>query len=204
MAEVDQSNMKDSVIGVLNYIAGSPFRLFVVVILMVLCFSGYFIYENQSFLLQAYQKKKDLPKMDSGRYEEVSKMLIKSAGANLVTIFEVDPILNQRKLVRIFDKDGRIRDLDGQLTPLFSGNSANNKNAIALMAGEVPCGEYLRPQSMVGIFYINHGVTYTCRVSVPSSPFAFIGQITATFEQKPDDNVRDFMIIAGDSLLELK
>ena len=204
MAEIEQGNMRDSVLGVLNYIAGSPFRLLVVVILMVLCFSGYFIYENQGFLLQAYQKKRDLPKMDSSRYEDVSKMLIKSTGANLVTIFEVDPILNQRKLVRIYDKDGRIKDLDGQMTPLFSSNSANNKNAISLMAGEVPCGEYLKPQSMVGIFYINHGVTYACRVSVPSSPFAFIGQITAAFEQKPNDDVTTYMTIAGDALLEVK
>jgi hypothetical protein len=204
MAEVDQGNMKDSVIGVLNYVASSPFRLLVVVVLMVLCFTGYFIYQNQGFLLQAYQKRRDLPKMDSGKYEDVAKMLIKQTGANLVVIFEVDPILNQRKLARIFSKDGRVKDFDGDVTPLFSGNEANNRGAIALMAGEVPCGDYTKPQSLIGIFYIQNGVTYACRVSVPSNPNQFIGQITVTWEQKPAGGMEDFMRIAGDALLEVK
>jgi hypothetical protein len=57
MAEVEQGNAKDTLLGVLNYI-DSPFKLGVVVLLFVLAFSGYFVYSNQAFLLAAYDKKK--------------------------------------------------------------------------------------------------------------------------------------------------
>jgi hypothetical protein len=188
---------------VLSYV-DSPFKLGAIVVMGVLAFVGYFVYNNQQFLLSAYDKKKSLPVMESSKFDDTSKMLIKNTGANLVAIFEVDMVLNTRKLVRLYEKDGRVKSMDGFQTTLLSNNDANNKDAISLMAGGVPCGEYKKPQSTLGLYYIDKGITYTCRVSVPSNPNAFIGQITLGWEQKPSIEVEHFLRIAGDDLLQVK
>jgi hypothetical protein len=188
---------------VLSYV-DSPFKLGAIVVMAVLTFGGYLVYENQAFLIQAYDKKKSMPVMDSNKFDETAKMLMKNTGAQMVVIFEVDMILNQRKVLRMFDKDGRIKQFDGVTTPLFSNNDANNKDAIALMAGETPCHAYTKPRSLLSIYYMEKGITYACRVSVPSSPNAFIGQITIGFDQKPSMEVDHYLRIAGDDLLQAK
>jgi len=195
--KLDANNTLTQVLGYVN----SPFKLFAIVIMAVLAFSGYFVWQNQGFLMQAYEKKKSLPVMNSSKYEDVSKMLIKSTGATLVAIFEVDLMLNTRTLVRVYDKDGRIKTMDGYKTPLLSNSDSANKDAIALMAGQVPCHEYTVPRSILGIFYIDKGVNYICRVSVPSSPNAFIGQITVGFDKKPTIEMENYLRIAGDDLM---
>ena len=196
-------NPNSTITQVLSYV-DSPFKLGAIVVMGVLAFVGYFVYNNQEFLLSAYDKKKSLPVLESSKFEDASKMLMKNTGANLVVIFEVDMVLNTRKLIRLYTKDGRVKTMDGFVTTLLSNNDANNKDAIALMSGHVPCGEYTKPQSMLGIYYIEKGVTYTCRVSVPSNPNHFIGQITLGFEQKPSIEVEHFLRIAGDDLLQPK
>jgi hypothetical protein len=188
---------------VLSYV-DSPFKLGAIVVMGVLAFAGYFIYNNQQFLLSAYEKKKSLPVMESNKFDDTSKMLMKNTGANLVVIFEVDMVLNTRKVVRIYDKDGRIKSWDGVTTPILSNNDANNKDSIALMAGEVPCHAYTKPRSALSIYYMERGMTYACRVSVPSNPSAFIGQITLLWEQKPSIEIEHYLRIAGDDLLQAK
>ena len=196
-------NPNSTLTQVLSYV-DSPFKLAAIVVMGVLAFMGYWINSNQEFLLSAYDKKKSLPSMESSKFDDTSKMLIKNTGANLVAIYEIDMVLNTRKLTRLYTKDGRVKTLDGYVTTLLSNNDANNKDAISLMSGHVPCGEYTKPQSMLGIYYIEKGVTYTCRVSVPSNPNHFIGQITLGFEQKPSIEVEHFLKIAGDDLLQVK
>jgi hypothetical protein len=188
---------------VLSYV-DSPFKLGAIVVMGVLAFAGYFIYNNQQFLLSVYEKKKSLPVMESSKFDDTSKMLMKNTGANLVVIFEVDMVLNTRKVVRMYDKDGRIKQWDGVTTPILSNNDANNKDSIALMAGEVPCHLYTKPRSALSIYYMERGMTYACRVSVPSNPSAFIGQITLLWEQKPSSDVENYLRIAGDDLLQVK
>jgi hypothetical protein len=188
---------------VLSYV-DSPFKLGAIVVMGVLAFAGYFIYNNQQFLLSAYEKKKSLPVMESSKFDDISKMLMKNTGANFVVIFEVDMVLNTRKVVRMYDKDGRIKSWDGVTTPILSNNDANNKDSIALMAGEVPCHAYTKPRSALSIYYMERGMTYACRVSVPSNPSAFIGQITLLWEQKPNVEIEHYLRIAGDDLLQVK
>jgi hypothetical protein len=203
MADIDQSQVKGYLDSLLTYI-DRPWKVAAIAFLAVLSFVGYFIYSNQAFFLSAYEKKQSLPVMDSSKFDDTAKMLIKKTGANLVVIFEVDMILNQRKVVRMFDKDGRIKQWDGATTPLFSNNDANNKDAIALMAGQTPCHEYTVPRSIISMYYMDRGIKSACRVSVPSSPNAFIGQITLGFIEKPGADVEHFLRIAGDDLLLVK
>jgi hypothetical protein len=183
---METKETKDTLLGVLNYVS-SPFKLFVVVLLGVLGFIGYFVYTHQGVMVGAYLKSRELPKLDESRFDIVASMLFKETKAEIVSIFTVDPILNRRVLVRAYAKDGgRHKLLEGTNVGLFSGNQANNADVVKLMAGEVPCGQYLRPQSEAGLWYIHQGVRYTCRVSVPPDISQFIGQITVGWTAEPD------------------
>jgi hypothetical protein len=200
---MDNKDTKDTLMGVLSYI-NSPFKLFVVVLLGVLCFIGYFVYTHQGIMVGAYLKSKELPKLDESRFDIAASMLFRETKAETVSIFSVDPILNRRVLVRAYAKDGgRQKLLEGTNVGLFSGNHSNNSDVIKLMAGEVPCGAYLRPQSEAGLWYIHQGVRYTCRVSVPPDISQFIGQATVGWATEPEDMdyVRSIMEVVARGLI---
>jgi hypothetical protein len=203
---VNEDKAKDTLMGVLSYI-NSPFKLFVVVLLGILCFIGYFVYTHQGIMVGAYLKSRELPKLDESRFDLAASMLFRETKAETVSIFAVDPILNKRVLVRAYAKDGgRQKLLEGTNVGLFSGNQANNADVVKLMAGEVPCGAYLRPQSEAGLWYIHQGVRYTCRVSVPPDINSFIGQITTGYLTEPEDMeyVRAIMEVVARGLVKDK
>lgn len=207
MAELDQGNAKDTLMGVLGYI-DSPFKLGVVVLLAVLGFSGFFIYNNQALLIGAYEKQRSLPAMDSGRYDDAAKLLFTTLKVDLVAILEVDPILGKRTVARVYTKEGRVKEIDGLQNLLFSKSSTNNNDVIRLMAGEIPCGEYKTPQSQVGYFYKTKGVNWTCRISVPPDPNEFIGQITVGWKDMPPGGIdkveTHYLTIASEMLIKVK
>jgi hypothetical protein len=177
--------MKDLVPQILAYVS-SPFRLFAIVIMSVLAFAGYFVWQNQAVMIGAYAKSKELPTMNASRYDDVGKLLIRS-GANTVAIFSVNPILNKRTVERIYQADSRYKEFDGHDVGLFTKNAENNQDVISLMANQIPCAEYKKPQSEIGLWYKSIGITYTCRISVPPDHNQFIGQITVGWKEKPQD-----------------
>lgn len=199
---METKETKDTLLGVLHYVS-SPFKLFVVVLLGVLGFIGYFVYTHQGVMVGAYLKSRELPKLDESRLDIAASMLFRETKAEIVSIFTVDPILNRRVLVRAYAKDGgRHKLLEGTNVGLFSGNQANNADVVKLMAGEVPCGQYLRPQSEAGLWYIHQGVRYTCRVSVPPDISQFIGQITVGWVGEPDlEYARSIMEVVARGLI---
>lgn len=199
---MNEDKAKDTLMGVLSYI-NSPFKLFVVVLLGILCFIGYFVYTHQGVMVGAYLKSRELPKLDESRFDLAASMLFRETKAETVSIFAVDSILNKRVLVRAYAKDGiRHKILEGANVGLFSGNSANNSDVVKLMAGEIPCGQYLRPQSEAGLWYIHQGVRFTCRVSVPPDINSFIGQITVGWAGEPDlDYARSIMEVVARGLV---
>jgi hypothetical protein len=88
---------------------------------------------------------------------------------------------------------------------LFTANQANNNDVVKLMSSEIPCGDYLRAQSEIGLWYLNQGVTYTCRISVPPEINQFIGQITVGWKDKPDTaHAHDMLLIAATKLVKDK
>jgi len=58
----------------------------------------------------------------------------------------------------------------------------------------------------MGIWYINKGVTYTCRISVPPEPGRFVGQITVGWETEPEnlESARTMLSIAATMLSRSK
>lgn len=196
---------KDTLMGVLGYI-NSPFKLFVVVLLGILGFIGYFVYTHQGVMIGAYLKSRELPELDESRFDIAASMLFRETKAEIVSIFSVDPILNKRVLVRAYAKDGgRQKLLENTNVGLFSGNQANNADVVKLMAGEIPCGQYLRPQSEAGLWYIHQGVRFTCRVSIPPDLNSFIGQITVGWAGEPDlEYARSIMEVVARGLVKQK
>ena len=171
---------------VLTYV-DSPFKLFAIILMGVLTFSGYFLWQNQEFMRDAYKESKKLPEINTSRTDDASSMLLKKTGATVVAVFKVNPLFNSRVLYRAYTKDGRDKTIEDIDVGLFSQNSANNADVVRLMTNEIPCGEYRYAQSEVGLWYLEKGVAYTCRVSVPPDSHRFVGQITVGWTEPPQD-----------------
>jgi hypothetical protein len=180
-------NVKELLLSVLTWVGESPFRLFVLFIVGIMLLSGWFVYTEKDAFMASYRAQQALPRMN-GKYEEAANFIVKRGNADLVAIFEVNPILNTRKLVYLFIRDeGRIRTYDDHDVGLFTKNVENNKDVISLMGGNMPCGAYTKPQSFIGFVYKDKNINYTCRISIPPDPSTFIGQITVGWKEQPED-----------------
>jgi hypothetical protein len=171
---------------VLSYV-DSPFKLFAIILMGVLAFSGYFLWQNQEFMRDAYKESKKLPEINTSRADDAGSMLMKKTGATVVAVFKVNPLFNSRTVYRAYTKDGRDKTIEDIDVGLFSQNSANNSDVVRLMTNEIPCGEYRYAQSEVGLWYLEKGVAFTCRVSVPPDSYRFVGQITVGWSEPPQD-----------------
>lgn len=200
------TDQKDTLMGVLNYV-NSPFKLFVVVLLGVLGYVGYFVYDNKNFLFNVYEKSTAQPKIQVARLDHVFELLMKDPNVVVVSVMAVDPIFNKRVIVRAENREGkRAKHIEGVNVGLFTSSSANNSDVVALMAGEVPCGFYSVPQSEAGIYYLEQGATFGCRTSVPPDYTSFIAQITVMYKDAPLDldRAKAILVIAARMLSEQK
>jgi len=179
--------LKDFLFSLLTYIGESPFRLFTVVFLCILVFAGWIVYTEKDSFLATYKAQQALPKMN-GKYDEAYNFLLKNTEVELVSILEVNTLINTRKVVFLSTRNGgRNKQFDGLDVGLFSKNYDNNNDVIGLMSGKIPCSPYLKPQSLIGFAYRENGVNYMCRISVPAEPGVFIGQISVGWKEQPTD-----------------
>jgi hypothetical protein len=179
--------LKDFLFSLLTYIGESPFRLFTVVFLCILGFAGWIVYTEKDAFLATYRAQQALPKMN-GKYEEAYNFILKNTEVELVSIMEVNTLVNTRKIVFLSTRNGgRNKQYDGLDVGLFSKNYDNNNDVIGLMSGKIPCSPYLKPQSLIGFAYRENGVSYMCRISVPAEPGVFIGQISVGWKEQPTD-----------------
>jgi hypothetical protein len=153
----------------------------------VVDFAGFFLWQNHEFMRDAYKESKKLPEINTSRADDVGSMLMKKTGATVVAVFKVNPLFNSRTVYRAYTKDGRDKSIEDIDVGLFSQNSSNNSDVVKLMTNEIPCGEYRYAQSEVGLWYLEKGVGYTCRVSVPPDSYRFVGQITVGWAEPPQD-----------------
>ena len=194
--------LKDFLFSLLTYIGESPFRLFTVVFLCILGFAGWIVYTEKDSFLATYKAQQALPKMN-GRYDEAYNFLLKNTEVELVSILEVNTLINTRKVVFLSTRNGgRNKQFDGLDVGLFSKNYDNNNDVIGLMSGKIPCSPYLKPQSLIGFAYRENGVNYMCRISVPAEPGVFIGQISVGWKEQPTDvEAAQTALIIASSLL---
>jgi hypothetical protein len=202
---MSEEKPSDIVSKVLSYV-DSPFKLFALLLMAVFAFSGYFIWQNQSFLFEAYKENKKLPMIADDRAEDVVAHLFKNTDATVIAIFKVNPLFGTRVLYRAYTRDGRDRTHEGLDVGLFTQSSANNRDVVALMANEIPCSEYAVAQSEIGLWYIEKGVTFGCRISVPPEQGRFVGQITVGWAKEPADLDKDksMLLIASTMLSKSK
>jgi hypothetical protein len=182
----DKLNANTTLDKVLGYV-DSPFKLFAILVMGVVAFAGYFLWQNQEFMRDAYKESKKLPEINVSRADETATMLFKKTGATVVAVFKVNPLFNSRVLYKAYTKDGRDKSVEDIDVGLFSQNNSNNNDVIALMTNQIPCSEYRYAQSEVGLWYLDKGVTYTCRVSVPPDSHRFVGQITVGWAEPPQN-----------------
>ena len=194
--------MQDTFLKILDWVGHSPLRLVMLLILGIFGMGGWFVYSEKDAFMASYRAQQALPRMN-GKYEEASAFIFKRSNADMVAIFDVNPLLNTRKLAYLVIKDqGRVRTYDGTDVGLFTKNLDNNKDVISLMSGVVPCSAYTKPQSFMGFVYLEAGITYMCRISVPPDPSKFIGQISVGWKVKPedDDSMRIIIRVASEIL----
>jgi hypothetical protein len=182
----EKLNANSTLDKVLGYV-DSPFKLFAILVMGVVAFAGYFLWQNQTFMFDAYKESKKLPEINTARADDASSMLLKKTGATVVAVFKVNPLFNSRVLYKAYTKDGRDKSIEDIDVGLFSQNTANNADVVKLMTNEIPCSDYRYAQSEVGLWYLEKGVTYTCRVSVPPDSHRFVGQITVGWAQQPEN-----------------
>jgi hypothetical protein len=182
----DKLNANTTLDKVLGYV-DSPFKLFAILVMGVVAFAGYFLWQNQEFMRDAYKESKKLPEINTARTDDASSMLLKKTGATVVAVFKVNPLFNSRVLYKAYTKDGRDKTIEDIDVGLFSQNTANNADVVKLMTNEIPCSDYRYAQSEVGLWYLEKGVTYTCRISVPPDSHRFVGQITVGWAVQPTD-----------------
>lgn len=194
----EKSNANTTLDKVFGYV-DSPFKLFAILVMGIVAFSGYFLWQNQTFMMDAYKESKKLPEINTARADDANSMLFKKTNATVVAIFKVNPLFNSRVLYRAYTKDGRDKAIEDIDVGLFSQNSANNADVVKLMTNEIPCGEYRYAQSEVGLWYLEKGVAFTCRVSVPPDSHRFVGQITVGWTEQPEnlEQVRFMLEIAS-------
>ena len=178
------SESQDTLTKVLAYV-DSPFKLFALIIMAVLAFGGYLVYDHRDLIVGTYKEHQKLPQIAEGRVDDAATHLFKHTNAQVVAIFKVNPLIGTRVLYRAYSKEGRDKSVEGLDVGLFTSNASNNKDVVALMANEIPCGEYKSAQSEVGLWYIEKGMTFGCRISVPPDHSRFIGQITVGWAEQP-------------------
>jgi len=179
--------MKETFLKVLEWIGGSPFRLFAVILLGIGTGLGWFVYTEKDAFMASYRAQQALPHMN-GKYEQAANFIFKNSRAELVAIFDVNQLLNTRKLVYFATRTaGRDRENEGLDVGLLTKNHSNNNDVITLMSGHIPCGVYSLPQSQIGFVYKENGINYMCRASVPIDPGSFIGQISVGWKEEPEN-----------------
>jgi hypothetical protein len=198
--------LKEFLLELLKFIGESPFRLFTVVFLCLLTFGGWIIYSEKDNFMASYRAQQAMPKMN-GKYEEAVNFILKNTDAELVAVFNVNTLLNTRKLAYLTTRGGgRDKAHDGTNVGLLTKNHSNNEDVIGLMSGKIPCGPYLTPQSYIGFTYKDAGVKYMCRISVPAEPGLFIGQISVGWKEQPTEVelAQTVMIVASSLLFDKK
>lgn len=173
-------------LNLLTWIGESAFRLFAVIILGIVVLGGWIVYSEKDAFMASYRAQQALPRMN-GNYEHAANFILTNSKAELVAIYEVNTLLNTRKLVYLVTRAGRIKNHDGYDVGLLTKNYDNNNDVIGLMSGKTPCSDYHKPQSFIGFVYKKNGVDFMCRISVPAEPGLFIGQISVGWKERPED-----------------
>lgn len=181
-----QEGPVDKVIGLIKWV-DNPFKLFTVLIIATFSFVGFFAWESREVIKSAFTANDKLASLKSeADLLDISTALIKEAGGEVVVVHQANLMINKRTTVLAADKNGRNKSVEGTVTSIFNESPGRNKAVVAMLNGEVLCEDF-KASSKVGEWFVNNGVTYVCRGSIPPEIGKLVGYISVGFKQKPDD-----------------
>lgn len=181
-----QEGPVDKVIGLIKWV-DNPFKLFTVLIIATFSFVGFFAWESREVIKSAFTANDKLASLKSeADLLDISTALIKEAGGEVVVVHQANLMINKRTTVLAADKNGRNKAVEGTVTSIFNESPGRNKAVVAMLNGEVLCEDF-KASSKVGEWFVNNGVTYVCRGSIPPEIGKLVGYISVGFKQKPDD-----------------
>lgn len=181
-----QEGPVDKVIGLIKWV-DNPFKLFTVLIIATFSFVGFFAWESREVIKSAFIAHDKLASLKSDvELLDISTALIKEAGGEVAVVHQANLMINKRTTVLAADKNGRNKSVEGTVTSIFNESPGRNKAVVAMLNGEVLCEDF-KASSKVGEWFVNNGVTYVCRGSIPPEIGKLVGYISVGFKQKPDD-----------------
>ena len=116
---------KDTLFKTLEWIGSSPLRLIMFICLGIFFLGCWFVLTEKDAFMASYRAQQALPRMN-GNYEGASNFIFKNSKTDLIAIFDVNTLLNSRKLVYFVTREGRIKTHDGTEVGLLTTNHANN------------------------------------------------------------------------------
>ena len=175
------------VIGLIEWV-DNPFKLFTVILLSFLAFSGYFAWDSRQVILQAITTQDKMPQLaKQDNLLAPARSLMKDVEGLVILIHKANLTTNSRTTVLALNADGsREKTMEGTVTSLFNASSDRNAAMVAMLNNEVLC-ESFNPSSKVGEWGIKQGVKFMCRGSIPPDPGKFAGYVAVGFKEKPED-----------------
>jgi len=175
------------VIGLIEWV-DSPFKLFTVILLSFLGFSGWFAWDSRQVILNAITTHDNMPQLvKQENLIEPAKSLIKDVDGLIILVHKANLATNSRTTVLALNQDGsREKQIEGTVTSLFNASSDRNAAMVGMLNNEVICEEF-NPSSKVGEWGAKQGVKFMCRGSIPPDPGKFAGYVAIGFKNKPED-----------------
>jgi hypothetical protein len=174
------------IIGLIEWV-DNPFKLFTVILLSFIAFSGYFAWDSRTVILNAITSSSHQPQLKEIKVlEHVAERLKKDLEAETVLVHKVVLVVNSRITLLAYGPKGRETALDGYNSTLFGKDAARNAAVIAMMNGEVYCDK-LVATGKTSEWEEKQGVNFICRGSIPPEMGAFEGYVSVGFTKEPQD-----------------
>jgi len=174
------------IIGLIEWV-DNPFKLFTVILLSFIAFSGYFAWDSRTVILNAITSSSHQPQLKEIKVlEHVAERLKKDLEAETVLVHKVVLVVNSRITLLAYGPKGRETALDGYNSTLFGKDAARNSAVIAMMNGEVYCDK-LVATGKTSEWEEKQGVNFICRGSIPPEMGAFEGYVSVGFTKEPQD-----------------
>jgi len=180
------STMFDRIIDLIKW-ADSPFKIFTIVLLSFLAFSGYFAWDSRVVILNAItQSSHQTSLKETPNLIPITIQLQKDLQATTVVVHKASLVVNSRTTLLAYGPNGRDNTIDGLQSSLFSKDPIRNAGMIAMLNGEVSCDK-LEVLGKSSEWESKQGVTFICRGGIPPEMGEFAGYISVGFKSEPPD-----------------
>lgn len=163
----------------------TTFRQVLITLLLAVCtLAGSAAWEYRRELALAAVSKFGTPEIDTSHTEEVATELMRTTGAQTISIWSVNMQSNELTLLYFRQGDTRMTQYEGLSGLAFREDREHPGAVIRLLNRKTDCGQAVTA-SGEDIIPATPGVTYTCAASIPPTHGIFLGFIAAGFNDKP-------------------